>query len=157
MSRVIKKKKKGNADEDSDEIPYDQMTDEQKRQYDVQQFMKGLNGQKKEHFRSMDNFIIPIVEGLDIDEESQSSKLDLIAQQEEEERLKKEEEEAAALKKKKFESDDDSDSDENSGDESNPEGEDDDDDEEGKKSKSKKKKKKNEEGEEENEPEVSEK
>ena len=71
--RKINRKRGGNGSDSSEDIKYEDMTDEQKRQYDVNTFVKGLD-QQKPHFENMSE-VLPsqaIVEATEIDEDMTS-------------------------------------------------------------------------------------
>lgn len=73
LTQARKMRKKGQGSESSDSIEYEDMTDEQKRQYDVNQFVKGLN-QRKPHFENINRVMpgYPIVEATEVDEDMTS-------------------------------------------------------------------------------------
>lgn len=68
-----KKKMKKDGDSDDEPVPYDQMTEEQKRIFDVNKFHRELD-RTKTYFSAMHKNIVPIVETASCDEESMISK-----------------------------------------------------------------------------------
>ena len=71
--KTLKKRKKRGQESDSDsDIAYEEMTSEQKRQFEVNQFMRGLN-QNKDHFHNINSVFIPIVEATERDEDLTSN------------------------------------------------------------------------------------
>ena len=139
--KAEKKIKKKDGDSDEEQVPYDQMTEEQKRIFDVQVFHRTLD-RSKTYFGAMRENIIPIVEAVSVDEESIISKPEAQEAQVmgtiDSQNVEKKVEETEKKKKKKKEKE----SDEESGSEDEEEGSGDDDEEKkAKKQKTKKKKK----------------
>lgn len=66
-----KKKVKKDGDSDEEPVPYDQMTDEQKRIFDVNKFHRELD-RSKNYFTAMHKSILPIVETASCDEASET-------------------------------------------------------------------------------------
>lgn len=63
---------KKRQDSDSDDVPYEEMSEEQKRQYDVALFARRLD-RTKPYFEQMDRQVIPIVEAFEDEEVSADS------------------------------------------------------------------------------------
>ena len=63
------KKKARVIDEDDENLPYEKMSEEQKRNYDVMVFQRGLD-RKKTYFNGIEEIIVPITEAREFEEQS---------------------------------------------------------------------------------------
>lgn len=68
-SRRFFSSKQVNGKEDDEDVPYSEMTEDQKRRVDVSRFQRDLN-KTKPYFANIEGEIVPIVEARELEEES---------------------------------------------------------------------------------------